>query len=359
MKKKKVMIFLPYMPGYGGIETVVKNLLEEYDHYQGNDCELRVVCIGGYGDGNWISNIKDKTVIQLSQNKNIRTVEYATIFPGVLLYEVLKYKPDVVVSTSSKLWSTLYFWRNLFHLKYKVASWRHSSLLYYPSSDLALRMADIFLSISTGIGKQLQEKGVSKDKIRVIYNPVKEGKYSIPRTSKSDPVKFVFVGRLMLGGQKNMKEMLDGFSQVHGNWSLDIYGKGTTEQKLELQNYINKLGIQDHINFAGFKKDLWGTVGSADAVIMTSVFEGLPMALLEAVSNGVPVISSDCATGPNDIVNSSNGYLYQPGNIKELGEILQNFIDRKDTFEDVNSVKHSIDKFYSENYFSEFLKSLY
>lgn len=359
MKKKKIIIFLPYMPGYGGIETVIKNLLEEYYRYDENDYDLRVVSIGGYGDGNWISKIKNKTIIQLSQNKIIRKFEYASIFPFVLLYQVLKYKPDFVISTSSKLWSTLYFWKKIFNFKYKVASWRHSSLVYYPSSDLALKMADIFLSISTGIGKQLENKGVPKEKIRIVYNPVKKGKYSIERTSTNKPVKFIFVGRLMLGGQKNMREMLDAFSKVSGNWKLDIYGKGTESQKQELENYIKKLNIQDKVNFAGFKKNLWENVKNADGLLMTSKFEGLPMALLESISNGVPVISSNCETGPDDIVNADNGFLYEPGNINELSTILNNFVDRNYDFNDVQKVKNSIDKFYNENYFAEFVKSLY
>lgn len=355
MKKKKIMIFLPYMPGYGGVETVISNLFEAYNKYDKNNCELSVVSIGGYGNGKWLDNVRDKKIYQLSQNKIIRKFEYASIFPFLTLYEVIKNKPDVVVSTSSKLWSTLYFWKKVFNLKYKVASWRHSSLTYYPCSNLSLKCADIFLAISTGIGKQLEKKGVPKDKIRIVYNPIKRSDLEIKRTLSSSPAQFVFVGRLMLNGQKNMKEMFDAFSKVHGDWILNIYGQGSTK---ELNSYIKKLGIQNHIKFQGFKQNLWSNVEKCDAVIMTSKFEGLPMALVEAISNGVPVISSDCETGPDDIVNVKNGKLYEPGNIDELSGILQKFVDKKTNYNDINSIKESINKFYSDNYIDKFVKML-
>ncbi|MDE6767472.1 MAG: glycosyltransferase, partial [Eubacterium sp.] len=106
----------------------------------------------------------------------------------------------------------------------------------------------------------------------------------------------VAVGRI--SPQKNYRLLFDAFakfSEIHPNYKLEIYGDG--ESKDAVKNYIAKLGLADKVELCGFCKNVHERILDAGMYVMSSDFEGLSNAMLEALAIGLPVISTDHPPG--------------------------------------------------------------
>ncbi|AWQ50362.1 amylovoran biosynthesis protein AmsD [Serratia marcescens] len=160
-----------------------------------------------------------------------------------------------------------------------------------------------------------------KLKAEVIVNPVKH--QNIEKKTRSHIA--VAVGRLT--AQKGMELLLNNWSSFiedNPTWRLDIAGEGELEHELKQQ--AEKLGLIDSVNFLGKVRDMESLYRKADILLMTSIYEGLPLVLLEAKAWGVPVIAYDCPTGPREIIeNGKDGFLIESGDhlgyIQKLNEL--------------------------------------
>lgn len=101
------------------------------------------------------------------------------------------------------------------------------------------------------------------------------------------------------------------------NLDVKVIGRGTEKRRLE--NYILKNNLNNIVKLVGFKNNPYPFIKQTEIFILTSKFEGLPNVLLEAISLNKFVISSNCSTGPNEILDcGKGGLLYPVGNYKEL-----------------------------------------
>jgi len=323
---KKVLILTPFMSGSGGTETVMTNFFEAYKQLDEKSFDIKLINIGGTNHEEWLKGINYQLVnLPFKNNKKLLSLEYALFLPLIMLKLLKQEKPDIVVSTNPVIWIIAKYWRKYYNSKAKIIAWYHYSLSKKPLSKRALESADYFWAISGGIKQQLKRQGISDEKISLIYNPINTNDYLVKR-SQDSTITFVYVGRLMLHGQKNLKDLFDALAKVTGNWKLEVFGDGI-ELSL-LKDYVNNLGIQDKIVWHGFNKQPWKSLKNGDALVMTSKYEGLPMVLAEAASYGMFMISSDIETGPADIIkDGENGYLYQDGNILQLATQLQQIVD--------------------------------
>jgi glycosyltransferase involved in cell wall biosynthesis len=99
-----------------------------------------------------------------------------------------------------------------------------------------------------------------------------------------------------------------GVHQVHADWSLDIFGQGPL--KAQLQNLILESGLQDIVRLRTPVTDIEKEYLASAILVMTSRYEGLPMALLEGQSCGLPLVAYACKCGPRDIIkDGNNGFL--------------------------------------------------
>lgn len=353
---RKIHLFIPYMTGYGGTETVITNLYSEYEKSdQKKDYQFRVTSIGGYENGTWLEKITKKKIIWLSSIKKIRTIQFMLTAPFLLFKEVKRSKSDVVISTDPRIWFLLSLIKKITRSKFQVFSWYHFSLTSKNIPNFFFKCADGHLAISTGIAKQISEKGVDPNTIKVIFNPILRKNQIVSRTKDNQKIKFGYVGRIMLDGQKNMRSIFDSLAQVKGEWQLDVFGGG---DDTEVRNYVKRLGLSKNVTFKGFKDDVWKDIDQMDCLLMASKFEGLPMVLNEAISVGIPVLSYDCPTGPKDIITEKNGLLIPNSDEKAYVSGLQKFCDRKISYSNIIEVKESIEKFYSENYFMTFINAI-
>lgn len=131
-------------------------------------------------------------------------------------------------------------------------------------------------------------------KSTIIFNAVKEEFFHIERTPMVGEI--VACGRLV--SQKNHKLLIDAFAEVvkeHPYARLKIYGEGYLKDVLQEQ--INKLGLQDKAFLMGVTNDVAKALQTADLFVLSSDYEGMPNALMEAMAAGVPCISTDCPCG--------------------------------------------------------------
>jgi glycosyltransferase involved in cell wall biosynthesis len=142
---------------------------------------------------------------------------------------------------------------------------------------------------------------------------------------KKNHLKLINVGRLV-----DQKDQLTILKAVHyalkknKKVQLLIIGKG--EKKRELEEYIKKNNLSKNIKLIGYKKNPFKYIRAADIFVLSSRFEGLPNVLIESIFLKRGIISSNCPTGPNEILkNGKYGDLFEIGDYKTLGNIIINY----------------------------------
>ena len=172
-----------------------------------------------------------------------------------------------------------------------------------------------------------------KRKSMVIHNSV-----NVPQEQYPMPVvrekRIVNVGRLH--PQKNQKLLIEAFSKIaptFPKYSLDIYGDGALKD--ELQNLINDLGLTKRVHLNASRKDVWQCIYTASLFVLTSDYEGMPNALMEAMALGLPCIATDCRPGGARtlIEDGVNGYVVPLGDAETLAEKMNYMLSHKEEAE--------------------------
>ncbi|CAN5611769.1 glycosyltransferase family 4 protein [soil metagenome] len=194
--------------------------------------------------------------------------------------------------------------------------------------DTALRQADCFIVLSESWKDYyLTHCDLNPDRVIVLPNPV-EIPASIPDRSASSVTRFVFLGRI--GQRKGAFDLLQAFANLPADClpqaQLTLAGDGELEKAGEL---IKQLNIEGYVELPGWidLEQHNQLLGDADVFILPSYNEGLPMAMLEAMAWGLPVISTPVGGIPEVIVSGENGYLADPGDIKALSAAMQSLVE--------------------------------
>ncbi len=182
------------------------------------------------------------------------------------------------------------------------------------------------------------------DKIRdrsvIIFNPIDPGVLTLAQklhsaknnaAGTSDPSEGttgsgrtpVILSAGRLNEQKDYPVLLDAFKQFcdkDDSFGLRIDGKGEDEDALK--SYAEKLGISGKVKFMGFARDIWETEHDASMFVLSSHYEGMPNALIEAMALGIPSVSTDCPIGgPAELITDRDNGLLVP--IKEPDALCQ------------------------------------
>ena len=138
------------------------------------------------------------------------------------------------------------------------------------------------------------------------------------------------IGRLTR--QKNFFLLIKAFRNIlikYPNYHLIILGEG--EQKEFLKKEANKLRIKEKIFFLGYQDNVYKYLLNADCFVLTSLWEDPGFVILEAALSNIPIISSNCPNGPNEILsNGQNGYLFKNNNLSD-------FLKKFDEFKNIPS----------------------
>lgn len=166
-------------------------------------------------------------------------------------------------------------------------------------------------------------------KTEVIYNPVDLKEYTGAALKVSKEKIIVTAGRLM--PQKNQKMLIDAYAAVikkYPEYQLVIYGEGS--YRADLENYVKMLKLKEKILFPGSVTDLYDKIKTADLFILSSDYEGMPNALIEAMCLGLPVISTKVSGATDLIKHGENGLLVEVGNVKELEDAIETMLSEEE-----------------------------
>jgi glycosyltransferase involved in cell wall biosynthesis len=169
--------------------------------------------------------------------------------------------------------------------------------------------------------------GLTAEQVVVLPNPVEIPK-SVPERTNSQKIKFAFLGRI--GKRKGAFDLLEAFAKLapeHREKSeLILAGIGELEQARSLAESLN---IEQHITFLGWVDPTGRSelLSKADVFLLPSYNEGLPMALLEAMSWGLPAITTPVGGIPEVVTPNETGLLVDPGDVQQLAEALQSLIE--------------------------------
>lgn len=186
----------------------------------------------------------------------------------------------------------------------------------------------------------------------VIPNPVIKG---LPQPWAGDREKTVVaVGRLE--PQKNYGMLLEAFAIFHRKFSdhtLHIYGKGTLLG--ELQKKADQLGISDAVVWEGFRKDVLNRISQAGIYALSSDYEGISNALLEAMAIGLPVVSTDCPIGGSRmcIRDGENGFLVPCKDAESFAKALERLAENPEYAAKIGQKAAKIREEFSEETISE------
>lgn len=148
----------------------------------------------------------------------------------------------------------------------------------------------------------------------------------------------VTAGRL--NPQKNQKLLINAFSKVverHPDYSLIIYGEGPI--RIELEESIRGLDLQGKVLLPGAIENVLEKMNESSMFVMSSDFEGMPNALMEAMALGLPCISTDCPCGgPRELIDGGNNGILVPTNDEEsLADSMLHLIDNKDAAREIGN----------------------
>lgn len=214
-------------------------------------------------------------------------------------------------------------------LNINIVAVEHSS--YYGVKSRYIRILRIILYrlvnrviLLTERDKNIYEKHLKN--CVVIPNPIvlKNQKSGNERQKK-----LLCVGRLNKVKQfDHAIFVLSKIIKSRSDWSLTIVGSG--DELNFLKNYSRQLGIYDYVNFMGSIKDIGEIYNSHSIFVLTSSHEGFPMALGEAMMDGMAVVSYDCPTGPSEMIeNGKSGVLIEHNNKTKLELAIIDLIDNK------------------------------
>lgn len=182
--------------------------------------------------------------------------------------------------------------------------------------------ANGIISQTSHAKQALLNAGIKNNNITVISNPVKPITHYPRKESKEKIV--LNVGRFVM--EKNQEELIEIFSRIDDpNWVLHIVGDGPLKGKLEEK--IRQLKMGDRIYLLDPVKDIDLVLSQADIFAFTSVFEGYPNALNEAMAYPLACIAYDCVAGPSDMITDGyNGILIRSGDRNGYIEKLKHLI---------------------------------
>lgn len=199
----------------------------------------------------------------------------------------------------------------------------------------------------------------------IIFNPINDSFLETKDISIEEKENVIInVGRLV--PQKNQRMLINAFAKVskkHPQYKLKIFGDGPLKE--ELQEQINKLNINNKVFLCGIADNIKEELEKAKIFVLSSDYEGMPNALIEAMAVGCAVISTDCPCGgPKELIKSKeNGILISLKNeeelVKNIDDLIANEEDIKVMGKNAKKIKDMLNTDSILNQWKNYIKEIY
>ncbi len=332
----KIALFIESLQG-GGAERIMLNLAREFSRRK-----HQVDLVVASGKGPYRSQVPDSIrLVDLGADRTVRAiVPLATYLrrygPDALLSKMGHCNIASIVARSLARASTRLVISevSLMGISTKTAPQLRSRLIPYLAKRLYPR-ADRIIAVSRGVAHDLaQVLGTSTDGIEVIYDPVvtpelleRAGRpLNHPWFSEGAPAVILGAGRL--DPEKDFPSLLRAFNMVRKNRDVRLMILGEGPERPALERLVHELEIADVVALPGFVENPLPYMSEASVLVLTSLFEGLPNVLIEALACGTPVVATDCPGGTADILEYGRyGKLAPVGDFQAVASAIEETLE--------------------------------
>lgn len=340
MKQKKnikVLFIMDSLYPIGGVERVLETMLR---HLNRSNFNPAVVVLGSHhrrelelprdvplrhlGKKHVRNAVKELTrIIEVAEPDIIYSAKTHVNVAAILANRLTRHPSCIVPSERSHLSAQLrnqpppQKWRRLFTLLLARS-------LYRKAADKV-----VFVS-KEALQDGCMRLRLPEDKATMIYNPIvddallemSEEAVEHPWFAKErEKPTILAVGRLTR--EKGFSHLLKAFHQARNSIPARLVVIGEGKERQQLTSLAETLGIEDDVTFLGFQSNPYKFMAKADVFVLSSLYEGLSIVLVEAMACGAPVISARCPSGPEEIVTDGvDGLLVPPADPEALAEAI-------------------------------------
>lgn len=340
VKPGRIAFFLPLLSG-GGAERVMLNLAEGFV-----EKGVKVDFVLAKAEGPYLDQVHEEVrLVDLGSSGVLACL------PGLVRY-LRKEQPIALISALDHanvvaIWAkvlargctrSVVTLHNTISEKRKLASKISRASVIPFLVRLFFPFANSIVAVSKGVADDYAEvAGLNSEKIKVIYNPVITNSLldkSIapldhPWFSPGEPPVILSVGRLT--EQKNYTCLIHAFARVREKVSARLLILGEGELRGELEELVERLNLKGEVSLPGFVDNPYSYMKQAAVYVLSSAWEGLPTVLIEALAVKLPVVATNCKSGPNEILRGGKlGKLVPVGDVPALAEgIVECLADKK------------------------------
>lgn len=353
--KEQNIMFLTRTMSLGGTENVILQLCEVLK----NEVNNIVVCsCGGINEKKLqemniehikINDIENKNLINII--KNIKKIR-----------KVIKEKNITIIHSHHRM-AAMY--ANIVSNK-KIIKLANAHNTFWDKKILTkLSYANTkIIAVGEQVKKNLVEfYKIPEKQVKVIYNAVKPFDNNViidnelKEAKKNGYTIISNVGRL--SEQKGMEYFIEAADIINKkNKNLKYYIIGSGEKEEDLKQMVQKKKLEDYIKFMGFRADVQNIMSQSDLIVLSSLWEGLPLTPIEAFSVGKTIVATSVDGTVEIVKNKENGLLVKPRDVNELSsaicELVENESEKK-KFEE-NAIKTYKEKFSFEIFRENYIK---
>lgn len=239
-------------------------------------------------------------------------------------------------------------------------------LVYYPIERILAHRTDLLITMNQEDYKRalkfrarkvVKVNGVGLDlnKFKMISDDAKQRIRKKLNLREDD---FFAISVAQLIKRKNHIVLIEAVAKLNNpKFHLFICGDGIQEK--ELKKKVNELNLQNQIHFLGFRKDIYQLCSAADLFLFASLQEGLPVAIMEAMACGLPIIASEIRGNTDLITAEKGGYLVQPTDVGKFADRIEFVMDNRSEIGRMEAYNLKKIRNYSEKKVMEQMVELY
>ena len=311
---KSVALFMPMMAD-GGAERVMLNLAHGIAARGDHTAELVLA-----------KPSSSPRMEEIGPEVGVRSLDArrtTTSLPALTRY-LRKHRPDVMISALASANMAAVWAKRVSHIDTRVIVTQHNTLSEQVGSagpmaraepallKASYRAADGIVAVSDGVADDLAAcAGISRETVHVIPNPVItpdlecKSRDPVDHAWFSEPSVPVVVAVGRLTAQKDFPTLLRVIELVQRCQPVRLIILGDGPDHRAISALARELGIEDCVELLGFVANPYPYMARASLFVLSSRYEGLPTVLIEALFLGTPVVSTDCPSGPGEIIDRS------------------------------------------------------